>query len=229
VANVRSSARRVQEGETGLRAQGVRTRNMIVRAATRLLLKSGGLDFTMRAVSREASISVSNLQYYFADRQTLLRAVMAPVVHEYLEDLQGALASSESPREILDRLTLRAFKDAQDASKMSLMWHFATLAMVDAECARLHQEWYGSLVSGIARLLLRLNPDLGTAGSTRLAMMITSLADGLGLQMLAFRALDGLLGHDEVAARFTTADSSQQEKDMISDRLFFDLVIVHLY
>jgi AcrR family transcriptional regulator len=184
-SNARSN--RSPDGEGTLRAQGVRTRKMIVRAATRLLLKSGGLDLTLRAVSREAKISVSNLQYYFPDRRELLRAVMAPVIQAYLEDLDRALKSDVGPREIADGIIERAIADAQDTSKMTLAWHFLTLSTVDPECSRLFAEWYGALVQGLANLMQKINPKLGTPASLQFAMLIIAMADGLGLQMWAGR------------------------------------------
>ena len=53
-SNARSN--RSPDGEGTLRAQGVRTRKMIVRAATRLLLKSGGLDLTLRVWITEQDV-----------------------------------------------------------------------------------------------------------------------------------------------------------------------------
>lgn len=174
-----------------LRAQGVRTRNLVVQAATELLLKSGGLDFTLRAVARQAKISVSNLQYYFPDRQALLRAVMAPVIESYLEDLENALNRDDvPPRELLDALIERALRDAKDSATMSLMWHFASLTFIDAECSRLFTEWYDALVRGIAKLVEKVNPDLGPAGSIQLSMLLIAMADGLGFQMWAGRERD---------------------------------------
>lgn len=167
------------------RAQGERTRKLIVRAATRLLLDGGGFDFTLRAVAREAKISVSNLQYYFPDRQELLRAVMAPVVESYLSDLGGELSGDVSPRELVTTLVERWLRDAKDPQKMSLMWQFALLAGVDPECRRLFEECYEGLVSGLARLIEKANPEYGAADSWRCATMALAMSEGLGFQMRA--------------------------------------------
>jgi AcrR family transcriptional regulator len=169
------------------RAQGFRTRRMIVRAATKLLLQSGGSGFTLRAVSRESKISVSNLQYYFPERQELLRAVMAPIIEAYLTDLDRALNSKIAPREMLEALAERALRDAKDARLMALMWHFASLTRIDPECSRLFEEWYEALVRGVAQLVKRINPDLGSTGSIQLARLLIAMANGLGFQMQAGR------------------------------------------
>lgn len=172
-----------EAARSNLRAQGVRTRSMIIEAATRLLLQGGGFEFTLRAVAREAKISVSNLQYYFPDRLELLRAIMAPVFESYLADLDRALKSDVEPRLVIDQLMERAVRDAKDPSTTALAWHFASLSAIDPECSRLTAEWYEALVRGIAKLAERINPDFGKAGSIQFAMLIIAMADGLGYQL----------------------------------------------
>jgi AcrR family transcriptional regulator len=170
-----------------LRAQGLRTRKIIVRAATKLLLQSGGLDFTLRAVARQAKVSVSNLQYYFPDRLELLRAVMAPVVESYLSDLDRAMSSNAPPRQTLDTIVERWLEDAKNPNTMGLVWHFMTLANIDRECSSLVEEWYTALVGGTAQLIERANPEIGKSGSTKLATIVIAMGDGLGFQMRAGR------------------------------------------
>lgn len=184
-AKPRAAAAAKPKGPAQLRAQGERTRQLIVLAATRLLLEGGGFDFTLRAVAREAKIGVSNLQYYFPDRQELLRAVMAPVVESYLSDLGGEVSSDVPPREMVSRLVERWLRDAKDPAKMSLMFQFALLAGVDPECRRLFEECYEGLVSGLARLIEKANPDYGAADSWRCATMVLAMSEGLGFQMRA--------------------------------------------
>lgn len=168
-----------------LRAQGVRTRAMIVRAATKLLLESGSLDFTLRAVARQAKISVSNLQYYFPDRQELLRAVMAPFIETYFADLEGAVNSGASPRETIFALVDRQWHDVNDSKFRVLWWHFSQMASIDPECSRLFDEWFETLAHGVARLVARINPELGPAASMQLAMLIIAMGNGLSFQVQA--------------------------------------------
>jgi AcrR family transcriptional regulator len=163
-----------------LRAQGMRTRTMIVRAATKVLLESGGFDFTLRAVARQAKISVSNLQYYFPDREQLLRAVMAPVIDAYMTQLDQALHGSVPPRDALDGLFARQLQDVKDSKTRTLWTHFAALSMIDPECARLYDEWYNALVKGLGQLIAKVNPATGPAGSVQLAALLISMGDGLG-------------------------------------------------
>ncbi|WP_432261754.1 TetR/AcrR family transcriptional regulator [Cupriavidus sp. TMH.W2] len=171
----------------GLRAQGVRTRNAIIRVARKLLLEGGSLEFSLRAVAQGAGISISNLQYYFPTRQAVLRAVMAPIIETYLEDLKRALDSRISPREALDALLEKALTDARNAKDTALWWHFVSLASTDPECARMFDEWYDTLTRGIAELARAVNPDLKMADSLHAASLLIAMADGLALQLGAGR------------------------------------------
>ncbi len=170
-----------------LRAQGLRTRNAIVRVARKLLLEGGSLEFSLRAVATGAGISISNLQYYFPTRQAVLRAIMAPIIDAYLEDLKRALDSSVSPREALDALLDKALADARNTKDSALWWHFVSLASTDPECARMFDEWYDTLTRGIAELARAVNPELKTADSLHIASLLIAMADGLALQLGAGR------------------------------------------
>ncbi|KUE84772.1 TetR family transcriptional regulator [Cupriavidus necator] len=182
-----SSAAATGADPDSLRAQGLRTRNAIVRVARKLLLEGGSLEFSLRAVALGAGISISNLQYYFPTRQAVLRAIMAPIIDGYLEDLKRALDSRVTPRESLNALLDKALSDARNVKDSALWWHFVSLASTDPECARMFEEWYDTLTRGIAELVRAINPELKTADSLHAASLLIALADGLALQVGAGR------------------------------------------
>ncbi|KVW73194.1 TetR family transcriptional regulator [Burkholderia ubonensis] len=177
-----SSAAPAGNGTDGLRAQGVRTRNTIVRVARKLLLEGGALDFSQRAVAAAAGISVSNLQYYFPTRLAVLRAVMEPAIGTYLKDLTRALDSDAPPGEMLDALMKRALRDAKDAQYRALWVHFFSFAAIDDECRRLVDEWYATLTREVAQLVRAANPEHSAADSRHVATLLISMADGLAFQ-----------------------------------------------
>ncbi|WP_407935810.1 TetR/AcrR family transcriptional regulator [Cupriavidus necator] len=178
-----TSAATVGADPDSLRAQGVRTRNAIVRVARKLLLEGGSLEFSLRAVALGAGISISNLQYYFPTRQAVLRAVMAPIIDAYLDDLKLALDNSVSPRESLNTLLQKVLSDARNSKDSALWWHFVSLTSTDPECARMYDEWYDTLTRGIAELVRAVNPERKRAESLQTASLLIAMADGLALQL----------------------------------------------
>ncbi|MGU7778856.1 TetR/AcrR family transcriptional regulator [Burkholderia sp. PU8-34] len=177
-----SSAAPAANGTDGLRAQGLRTRNTIVRVARKLLLEGGPLDFSQRAVAQAAGISVSNLQYYFPTRLAVLRAVIEPVIDAYLDDLKRAVDGSTSPGDTLELLMERAVRDAKDAKGTALWSHFVSFASADAECGRLLDDWYDTLTRELAQLVRAANPECSAADSRHVATLLIAMADGLALQ-----------------------------------------------
>ncbi|SFU25645.1 TetR/AcrR family transcriptional regulator [Paraburkholderia aspalathi] len=167
----------------GLRAQGVRTRNAIIRVARKLLLESGPMDFSLRAVALKAGISVSNLQYYFPTRPAVLRAVMAPVIDTYLDALKQALQSNASPRAAIEAILDLGLQDAKDAKNIPLWWHFFSFASTDPECGQMRDEWYDTLTSELAKLIRAVNPERGAAESAHIAVLLISMVDGMTLHL----------------------------------------------
>ncbi|MBX3622962.1 MAG: TetR/AcrR family transcriptional regulator [Rhizobacter sp.] len=178
-----TSAANTGASPDSLRAQGLRTRNAIVRVARKLLLEEGSLEFSLRAVAQRAGVSISNLQYYFPNRLAVVRAVMAPIMDAYLGDLQRSLESSASPREAIDALLGKVLSDARDSQNVALWWHFVSMVSTDDECARLLDEWYDTLTSGIAQLIRAVNPKCKPAESLQAASLMIAMADGLALQL----------------------------------------------
>jgi AcrR family transcriptional regulator len=162
-----------------LRAQGMRTRNAIVRAARALLLECGSLDFTLREIAQRTGISISNLQYYFPTRLAVLRAVLEPVIEAYMRDLRRAVDQGAAPRATLDALVARTLHDAKDAERAALWCHFLSLVAVDAESAQLLDEWYGVLSREIATLVGAVNPVLTQEQSMEIATLLIAMVDGV--------------------------------------------------
>jgi AcrR family transcriptional regulator len=71
--------------EQRLTPKGRATRERIVEAAAELILTDGFSAFNMDRVRRAASVSGSQLVHYFADKQTLIRAVLARQIDVVLD------------------------------------------------------------------------------------------------------------------------------------------------
>lgn len=172
----------------GLRAQGLRTRNAIIRAARKLLLESGPMAFSLRAVALRAGISVSNLQYYFPTRSAVLRAVMLPAIDTYFDALKRALQSNASPRATIDAILHQSVQDAKDSEYISLWWHFFSFASADPECAQMCNDWYDTLTSQVADLIHAANPARGAAESAHIAVLLISMLDGMTFHLGTVRS-----------------------------------------
>jgi AcrR family transcriptional regulator len=183
----RAAAEAPAETERNLRAQGVRTRNAIIDVARGLLLEGGSLAFTLREVAQRAGISISNLQYYFPTRVAVLRAVVEPMVEDYLVELRQALDAAMPPRAKVDALIERALAAAKNPEGSALWWHFVSLAAIDPECSALLDDWYEEVTQGIAKFVRAMDPECKPADRLHRAALLVALADGITYQLGAGR------------------------------------------
>ncbi|NHQ91924.1 TetR/AcrR family transcriptional regulator [Janthinobacterium lividum] len=177
-------------GETarsGLRAQGVRTRNAIVEVAKKVLLEGGGLEFSLREVAARAGISISNLQYYFPTRLAVLRAVVEPVIETYLREMRSTLNSNLPPLERIVALAEQSLREVKNPEASALWWHFVSFAMIDEECSRLLDDWYETLTREAAELIRSAYPDYSLADCLHRATLLIAITDGLNYQLGAGR------------------------------------------
>jgi AcrR family transcriptional regulator len=166
-----------------LRAQGHRTRELLVEEAKKLLLEGGSLEFTLRTVARRAHITISNLQYYFPTRASLLRAIMEPVVIRIRTEFARPPSDSKAARQTISRLIDQGLADVRSPETSAIWLHFASLAVTDPESARLLDESYAEFTRGIGRLLRIINPSLDTKESHLLGRIVIALLDGLVFQI----------------------------------------------
>jgi len=166
-----------------LRAQGQRTRELIVQEAKKLLLEGGSLNFALRTVARRANISISNLQYYFPTRASLLRAIVEPIVERYQKKIGSGAGDATAAREALLAVVDQDLVDVRDPEVSAIWLHFASLAMTDSESARVLDMAHVTLTRDFARLIRTINPSMGTKDSQVLARIITAMVDGLVFQI----------------------------------------------
>ncbi|MBN3791622.1 TetR/AcrR family transcriptional regulator [Burkholderia sp. Ac-20353] len=202
----------------GLRAQGVRTRNAIVRVARKCLLETGPVDFSLRAVALRVGISVSNLQYYFPTRLAVLRAVLASTIHAYLDELKRTLNNGSPAREILDAFLERGLSDAKDANLMTLWMHFVSFASTDPECSQMLGECYDTVTRSLAQLIRAVNPECTEVDSLRVASLIIVMDDGLSLQFRLGRHTQGIEAKFLATASFLVQGTSKKIKNKQQER-----------
>lgn len=171
----------------GLRAQGVRTRNTIVEVAKQVLLEGGSLEFSLREVASRAGISISNLQYYFPTRLSVLRAVVEPVIQTYLSEMQRALDNNLPPKERIIALAAQSMREVRNPETSALWWHFVSFAMIDEECSRLLDDWYETLTREGAQLIRSAYPHYSMADCLHRATLLIAITDGLNYQLGAGR------------------------------------------
>jgi AcrR family transcriptional regulator len=157
----------------------------ILAAARELLAGDIGEQFTLRNVADHVGMRLSHLQYYFATKGDLVRALLASVAADYSAKTAEVLAqvpSTPTARFMawIDYLLLDCW-DPRTRHFFIRLW--GMVESEDANSGQLLQEFYATDISEIARLLEELSPHLPDDLRLRRAAIIAGIIEGMMLMV----------------------------------------------
>lgn len=152
----------------------------ILDAALAVLGRDGIGGVSMRAVAREAGVSLGLANYYFSDKTSLVCAALRRIGEQDL-DIVTAHADVE-PVERL-RLVLRRPGDAEflDPAYLSLRLQLWSLASVDTAYATINQAAQRRYLDGLIDLMEAAIPTIDRAEAARRAGEILVVQNGVWL------------------------------------------------
>lgn len=165
--------------------------------AVLILLSSGGISaVSMRAVAREAGVSLGLVNYHFADKTGLIRAALERVE---AQDLAMLDPGSDLSAEERLRAALRRVADPEflTTSYLSLRLQLWALAPAHEDFERINSEAQKRYRAGLAALVRAARPDLGRGECARRAADIDVVQNGVWLT--------ALLGLDRASIRRSIA------------------------
>ncbi|MCS7006349.1 MAG: TetR family transcriptional regulator [Thermoleophilia bacterium] len=163
-------------------ARGKR-RNAILDATLSLLARHGISGVSMRAVAREANVALGLVNYYYADKKSLIAAALRHIEEQDMTIVEPdpALPPEERVRAALRRIADPEFLTTEYLSLRLQLWALAraheTFAQINAEA----QERYRR---GLAALIGAARPTLAPAECDRRATDIDILQNGVWLTAL---------------------------------------------
>lgn len=199
-------------GERVLTSQGARTRARIVEAAAGLVAERGVAATSMDDVRTAAKVSSSQIYHYFADKQALVRAVVAfeaDRAYAAQAPMLARLDSVEGFRSWRNRLVRRQRQlDCRGGSPLGTIG--AELAETDeevrADVALAVGRWEDAVRTGLRAMLERRELPPDTDPDALAAACLAALQGGLLLTQLQRRtapleaALDTFVEHLEILA-----------------------------
>ena len=157
----------------------------IIAAARSVLAHEGYEQFTLRNVAERVGMRMSHLQYYFATKGELVRALLAQVATEYTQKSDEVLA------QVPDTPTARFMAwidfllqdcwDPQTRHFFIQLWGLAESE--DASSGELLKVFYATDIDEIRRLLGALSPHLGETLLTQRATIIAGVVEGMMLMV----------------------------------------------
>jgi TetR/AcrR family transcriptional regulator, cholesterol catabolism regulator len=155
----------------------------ILDAAMDLLSRHGISGVNMRAVSREAGVALGLVNYYYADKASLIRAALKRV-----DEHDVALVAPDPALPPNERL-LKALRDVVDPDLLtrqylSLRLHLWALAKANEDFARINDAAFERYVAGLAVLIGDARPELSAEECRKRADDIVVLQNGVWLTAL---------------------------------------------
>ena len=183
-----SNERRMTAGAVVRRNSRVKGRAReadIIAAARDLLAGNGYEQFTLRNVAERVGIRMSHLQYYFATKGDLVRALLESVAADYSAQTAQVLA------QVPDTPTARfmgwidfLLQDCWDPrTRHFFIQLWGLVESEDAYTGQLLQQFYATDISEILRLLQDLSPHLDAGLLDQRAAIIAGVIEGMMLMV----------------------------------------------
>jgi AcrR family transcriptional regulator len=156
---------------------------LILEAVLRLLARHGISGVSVRAVAREANVSLGLVHYYYADKAGLIAAALRRVEEQ---DLAIVQPDPSFPPEKRVRAALRRVADPEflTTEYLALRLQLWALAQADEAFADVNTRAQRRYRGGLAALIAAARPELSRRECERRATDIDILQNGLWLTAL---------------------------------------------
>lgn len=162
-------------------SKGSSTRDRILAAARARLIEHGIEEFALREIAESLGIKLSNLQYYFKTRESLIFQVLD---NEAARDRatikahqQNSKDAADTFRKIVHDLTTRWRGDSG-----VLFSTLGTLAIHNEDYRRLYRSIYADFYKALEVPIRSLNANLSDSELALRVKLITALIDGAPMQ-----------------------------------------------
>lgn len=164
---------------TSLSNRGQARRDAVLETAREVLVEEGFDQFVLRRVAAKADMKLGNLQYYFATRDDLLEAVILAEFDRDLEALRQATRADGL------KAAARALVRNWTTGAGTVFTTMSLLAYHHARFRELNSEIYATFYRELGVLVRQVSPDVRDAEIAARARLITSVLDGVALQIHA--------------------------------------------
>ncbi|MFY9177795.1 MAG: TetR/AcrR family transcriptional regulator [Caldicoprobacterales bacterium] len=164
----------------------------ILLAASQCISTKGYANVSMRDIANEAGVVLSQLNYYFKNKEGLFKEVVRMMIDRYLRDIEASLRAEDSPKERAKSLIKYFRKMLQyNPNLFKLLYEFTGLALWSPVFSDLLSSLFKDLSDMIEKYILnntQLKKLKGYSTKSLSRLLIGSMF-GTGIQ--------ALLDHDE--------------------------------
>lgn len=155
----------------------------ILDAVLRLLSQRGISAVSMRAVAREAGVSLGLVNYYYEDKTSLIRAALHRIEEQDIAIVEAdlALEPEDRLRAALKRVADPEFLTTEYLSLRLQLW---SLAQAHEDFEQINTEAQKRYRAGLAALIRAARPELSRSECNKRAADIDVVQNGLWLTAL---------------------------------------------
>ena len=155
----------------------------ILDAVLRLLSQRGISAVSMRAVAREAGVSLGLVNYYYEDKTSLIRAALHRIEEQDIAMVEAdlALEPEDRLRAALKRVADPEFLTTEYLSLRLQLW---SLAQAHEDFEQINTEAQKRYRAGLAALIRAARPELSRSECNKRAADIDVVQNGLWLTAL---------------------------------------------
>ncbi|WP_197520311.1 TetR/AcrR family transcriptional regulator [Paraburkholderia tropica] len=168
----------------------------ILAASTEVFCDEGYAAFAARRVAATVGLTLSNLQYYFPSKESLLKATVESFLDGYVQKYRALAQGTSSPQKRLSALLDQIFVDVHETDVPRLIFEAWALSQHDVGVSAVLDRVYDEYRQVFARLLSEANPDLPQNECLVRATLLVAQTEGL--MIFAFRGGDSDKDNAEV-------------------------------
>ena len=170
---------RTRDG-TGLRKRGTDTVKAILKASEEIFVEGGYQNLTMRGIAQRADISLSNLTYYFKNKDDLFQTLMDGVTARYADQLERTVKKyPDDPKERFNAYLSYLLKDCRRPKTRAFFYHFWAVSTHDPFVSSMRERSYELFFNLTRELCLALNPDVPDRVLNQRTYLLLSLIEGM--------------------------------------------------
>lgn len=165
----------------GASSKGQERSEAILDATEQLLVEEGHAALTLRGVAQRAGIRLGNLQYYFATREELVRALLARILERATAQVEARVGGAAASSRTLDTALEPLLEDQKDPDSYRLFYDLWAMAAREPTIAAELRAFYARYIDAVAQRLREASPGLGRAETRARAELLVALLEGLSL------------------------------------------------
>ncbi|GAC05118.1 TetR/AcrR family transcriptional regulator [Paraglaciecola chathamensis] len=171
--------RNIRKG-TGESRRGKETILLILDSAKSILIEEGYSKLSMRKVALGAQISVGNLQYYYPNKNDLLKDMLDHSIDEFMDEFERLrLGANNDPELHLKSIINFIVLDLGNPTTTTFYPELWALANHDEYADKLMDEIYARVRVPLEDSIMRLNPTLNFEQVQKVALFISSSMEGM--------------------------------------------------